>query len=120
MEDQITNFGSHLGGERRHDVVEFSFLYCDASCGKLGIHLGEPSLRVSGPKCRDFEIDCGHRCPAVFNCQCLPKRRDFRASVFFMHGRLSGSPMLSITLVGRYFTQLKTIVIHSYHLHVTI
>ena len=36
MEDQITNFGSHLGRESRHDVVEFSFLYCDASCGKLG------------------------------------------------------------------------------------
>ena len=89
MKDQIMNFGSHLGGERRHDVIEFSFLYYDAPGGKLGIHLGGP--RVSGPKWRDFEIDCGHHCPVV-NCQCLPRHSIFGASVFFMHSRLSGSP----------------------------
>ena len=72
MEDEVTYLCGELGREGCDNVVEFGLLLRNPPGSELCLHLGEPHVRVGGPKGRELQVDrrvsdwrCGCRCVSV-------------------------------------------------------
>ena len=58
VQDQISDFSSHIRCQSGNDVVETCPLLDDTAARELGLYLGEPNCRVGGPEGRDLDRHC--------------------------------------------------------------